>query len=339
VVADEPPVGEMLEIAASTVPLLERARGLVETLNRWLPVDAIWLTLCDPGSHVYATVGSAGLEQSVLDYLDRPSAALEIQQAGCDRKRPPVSVTELPVPVEELPTWADCLIPSGFRDGLGVPILEPGGGYLGLLSLLFASSDPPSRLVREQIADLAPVIARGVSPLRSLLATARLVQGAVCGVVLLRDGGCFPLPGLEDHALLAEGSTVTAIARHTLLSGQVYRSFMWPTDAGADAGDHVRLTVLAATDVPPFVLGTLLLTPRAECQGLTARELVVLGLMVAGRSNQQISTRLAITPRTVATHVEHILHKLEVLTRTQAAVHAERDGCYVPAVRQAHRGR
>ena len=31
----DPPIGEMLEIAASTVPLLERARGLVETLDRW----------------------------------------------------------------------------------------------------------------------------------------------------------------------------------------------------------------------------------------------------------------------------------------------------------------
>jgi hypothetical protein len=33
----------------------------------------------------------------------------------------------------------------------------------------------------------------------------------------------------------------------------------------------------------------------------------------------------------VAAHVEHILHKLEVPTRTLAAVQAERDGCYVPA--------
>jgi DNA-binding NarL/FixJ family response regulator len=52
---------------------------------------------------------------------------------------------------------------------------------------------------------------------------------------------------------------------------------------------------------------------------------------VDGCSNQQIARSLAIAARTVAAHVEHILHKLEVPTRTLAAVLAEREGCYVPA--------
>lgn len=309
----------------------------MECLDRWLRLDAVWITLCDPGSKVYATVGSSGLEQSVLDRLARGSVPPRVEQAGEGRGRPGVSVTELPVPVEERPTWADCLILSGSRDGLGVPILEPGGDQLGVLSLLFARTEPPSALVRDQVAGLVPVIARGVSPTRSLLATARLVPGAAYGAVVLRDGSCCPLPGLEDHPLLAEGSVVVGIARRTLLSGQVYRSFMWPAEPAPGAGDHARLTVLAGTDVPHSVLGTVLVTPHAEHHGLTFRELEVLGLVVTGRSNQQISSRLAIAPRTVATHVEHILHKLDVPTRTQAAVRAEREGCYVPAVRR--RGR
>jgi DNA-binding CsgD family transcriptional regulator len=240
-------------------------------------------------------------------------------------------VTELPVPVDQLPTWADCLIPAGFREGLGVPLFEPGGPYLGMLSLLFASTEPPSAVLRDQMAQLGGVIARGVSPLRSLLATARLVRGATSGAVLLRDGTAYPLPGLGDPALLERDSAVLAIARATLLSGQVYRSFMWPAADGPLATGHVRMTVLAATDVPEFVLGTLLLTPEDDCRGLTARELEVLGLLVDGCSNQQIATQLVIAARTVAAHVEHILHKLEVPTRTMAAVLAEREGCYLPA--------
>jgi DNA-binding NarL/FixJ family response regulator len=91
------------------------------------------------------------------------------------------------------------------------------------------------------------------------------------------------------------------------------------------------VTVLAATDVPSFVLGTLLIGPDADCRGLTPRELQILGLLVDGRSNHQIASQFAIAPRTVAAHVEHILHKLETPTRTLAAVLAEREGCYVPA--------
>jgi DNA-binding CsgD family transcriptional regulator len=236
------------------------------------------------------------------------------------------------VPIAELPTWADCLIPAGFQEGLGVPLCEPGGPYLGMLSLLFADREPPSTSLRGHLGELTPLIARGVSPMRSLLATARLVPGATSGVVLLNDGASHPLPGLDGHPLLGNGSPVVDVARKTLLRGQVYRSFLWPEDGDSGATGHSRITVLAATDVPAFVLGTLLVSPKADCDALTPRELEVLGMLVEGHSNQQIARRLSIALRTVAAHVEHILHKLEVPTRTLAAVRAEREGCHVPPI-------
>jgi DNA-binding CsgD family transcriptional regulator len=327
---DDPTAAEMHEIATSTLPLPERAQGLLETLERWLPVEATWLALSDPQSNVYATIGSTQLEDPVLDYLDRPSVGREIQLAGLHKKSWPVSLRELPTPAEELPTWAECLIPAGFREGLGVPLFEPGGLYLGMLTLLFTTSERPSQALRDRLVRLAPLIARAVSPMRSLRATARLVQDATYGAVLLADGTTYPLPGLRGHPLLAAGSVVVDLARQTLLSGQVYRSFMWPFDDGLDSPNHARMTILAATEVPAFVLGTLLITPSGDCEGLTPRELVVLGLVVNGYSNQQMARRLRVTPRTVAAHVEHLLQKLDVPTRTSAAVRAERDGCYVP---------
>jgi DNA-binding CsgD family transcriptional regulator len=333
VVSEGPPVGELLEIASASVPLLERARCLVERLDRWLCVDAIWLTLCDPQSHLYAAVGSAGLERVVLHRLSRPTGASEAPYGERGRSRHAISVTELPAPAEALPTWADCVLPTDLRDGLGVPLPDPAGGDLGTLSLLFPSSRPPSPRLRDQLDEVAPVLARGVSPMHSLLAAARLVRGATAGILLLRDGTTHPLPGTGDDPLLVEDARVAEVARRVLLAGQVFRSFLWPTP-GTGPVDHARLTVIAATDAPPCVLGAVLVTHHAECRGLTPRELEVLGLLIAGRSNQQISSRLAIAPRTVATHVEHILQKLDVPTRTQAAVRASREGCYVPLTRR-----
>ena len=199
-----------------------------------------------------------------------------------------------------------------------------------MLTLLFSKGESPSASLRDRLTELSPLIARGVSPMRSLLATAGIVQGAKAGAVLHRDGTTYPLGGLDGHALLAPDSPVVAIARATLLAGQVYRSFMWPDHDDPGYAGHARVAVLGATDVPAFVLGTLLLSPEVHCRGLTPRELEVLGLLIEGRSNQQIASHLAITARTVAAHVEHILGKLDVLTRTQAAVRAEREGCYVP---------
>jgi len=318
------------EVVTSGVSLMERAQGLLERLDGWLPVDATWLALCDPESNSYTTVGSTGLDRSIVDYLDRPAVAQEIQLTEIGQNRPPVSVAELPVAVDELPTWAECLIPAGFREGLGVPLFEHGGPYLGMLSLLFSSEQPPSAALRDRLTHLAPLIARGVSPMRSLLASARLVQGATAGCILHRDGTAYPLPGLEDHSLLVADSPVVTIAREALSAGLVYQSFMWPTHDGPGLTDHVRITVLVAADVPPFLVGTVLLTPHVRCRGLTSRELEVLGLLVDGRSNQQIATWLSVAPRTVAAHMEHLLVKMEAPTRTLAAVRAAREGCYVP---------
>ena len=327
---DDPLVAEMVEIAGSTAPLLDRAQEMLQRLTSRVPSEAAWLAVCDPRSSVYATVGSTGLDRSVIDYLDRPAVAREIELTGVHRNRTPVSLAELPVPSEELPTWAECLTPAGFREALGVALFEPDGAHMGILGLLFSSGERPSAAMRDRLARVSPPIARALSPLRSLLATARLVQGATAGAVLLRDGTTYPLAGLEDHAVFGAGSHVVGIARKTLLAGQVYRSFMWPAPDGPEAPGHLRMTVLAATEVPAFVLGILLVTPDVDCRDLTPRELQVLGLLVEGYSNQQIARRLTVAPRTVAAHVEHLLCKLEAPTRTLAAVRAEREGCYVP---------
>lgn len=334
---DDPPVVQMIDIATSTAPLLERAQGLLETLGRFVPSEATWLALSDPQSNVHATVGSTGLDHPVLGYLDRPAVAREIQLAGINRRLPPFSLTQLPVSVDELPTWSECLTPAGFREALGVPLFEPGGPYLGMLTLLFSSREPPSAAMRERLTQLSPLIARGVSPMRSLLTTARLVQGATAGAVLNEDGATYTLEGLEDHSLLIAASPVVAIARKTLLAGHLYRSFMWPTRDAPGATTHMRMTVLAATEAPAFVLGALLITPDVGCRGLTPRELQVLGLLVDGWSNQQIATRLGVVSRTVAAHVEHLLTKLDAPSRTLAAVRAEREGCYVPPIPDAPR--
>ena len=57
---------------------------------------------------------------------------------------------------------------------------------------------------------------------------------------------------------------------------------------------------------------------------LSDRETEVLRLMVHGLSNQSIAEALSVSIPTVKTHVQHILHKLHVSDRTQAALLAVR---------------
>jgi len=53
---------------------------------------------------------------------------------------------------------------------------------------------------------------------------------------------------------------------------------------------------------------------------LTSRECEVLKLIVAGRTNREIARELFVTEDTVKSHVAHILRKLDVTSRTQAAI-------------------
>ncbi len=61
-------------------------------------------------------------------------------------------------------------------------------------------------------------------------------------------------------------------------------------------------------------------------QLLTPREREVLELIGRGYANKRIALELGLSEKTVKTHVSHLLAKLGVRDRTQAAVHAVRAG-------------
>ena len=59
---------------------------------------------------------------------------------------------------------------------------------------------------------------------------------------------------------------------------------------------------------------------------LTDREMTVLRLIAQGLSNQEIADRIVVSEATVRAHVSHVLGKLHLANRTQAALYAVREG-------------
>ncbi|HXV92315.1 MAG TPA: helix-turn-helix transcriptional regulator, partial [Pseudonocardia sp.] len=109
--------------------------------------------------------------------------------------------------------------------------------------------------------------------------------------------------------------------------------------ARGDAGDRERAAALARRAAGTArrlgmapALGraeALLARLRAgerEAPALTRRERDVLARLALGRTNRDIATELVLSERTVETHVAHVLGKLGVGNRAQAAAWAARHG-------------
>ena len=66
--------------------------------------------------------------------------------------------------------------------------------------------------------------------------------------------------------------------------------------------------------------------PSGIVDPLTSRELEVLEMLAAGRSNQAIARELVVTLDTVKKHVGHVLGKLGAASRTEAVARARQLG-------------
>jgi DNA-binding NarL/FixJ family response regulator len=106
-----------------------------------------------------------------------------------------------------------------------------------------------------------------------------------------------------------------------------------------DPLDRVAALLIGADDylVKPFGVEQLVRLARAEpgrpapnrahpATVLTARELEVLRLLAEGLEQPRIAELLAITPKTVATHIERILNKLGAHSRAKAIALAYQTG-------------
>jgi NarL family two-component system response regulator LiaR len=94
--------------------------------------------------------------------------------------------------------------------------------------------------------------------------------------------------------------------------------------------DAIRSVMRGQSILESLVAGKILSEFRRKKEpqphdDLTPREMEVLRLIGEGKSNQEIADHLKIAIKTVKAHVTHVLFKLGVADRTQAAIYAHRN--------------
>ena len=108
-------------------------------------------------------------------------------------------------------------------------------------------------------------------------------------------------------------------------------SFLPKTVGLADLLDAVRATHRGESILPPSI-ATIVIdsisgrTSSAEDATLTSREIEVLRLVAEGHTNDFVAHQLGLSTRTVESHLTHIYTKLNVSSRTEAAMLALKKG-------------
>jgi len=102
------------------------------------------------------------------------------------------------------------------------------------------------------------------------------------------------------------------------------RTYLLKTAARNELMETIRTVFSGERSISPAVGARL--AERMTHPELTAREIDVLDLIVKGKSNKEIAADLSIAEVTVKLHVGHILTKLAVNDRTQAATTALQRG-------------
>ncbi len=98
-------------------------------------------------------------------------------------------------------------------------------------------------------------------------------------------------------------------------------SYLLKNVTAEELADAIKAAVVGQSKLSPEATQALIQSikePKATDYQLTEREKEILGLMVEGLGNNEISQRLVVSPSTTKFHVSNILSKLGVKSRTEA---------------------
>jgi two-component system nitrate/nitrite response regulator NarL len=193
-----------------------------------------------------------------------------------------------------------------FRRGLA-ELLEHSGA-ISVVGIT-GNADEARRLLREQKPDVVMM---------------DLNMPARDGISLLRD---FRTEGIDAPTLFLTVSNAESDLAAALRAGA--RGYLLKDMEPDDVVDAVRRAARGETVVAPAMTAQLVNlvdakrnTPESLLNQLTGREREILAHLAQGESNKAIARALNISQETVKLHVRHVLAKLNLSSRVEAAVFA-----------------
>ena len=323
--------------AATRIGMLTRERDTasacaqaLDELRRALPLDAATLLSIDPitGAHLQvAGIGYTAMtsESLAAEFVSTPWYANVVRQPL------PPSITE---DAEDAASgaqrfrngwfYAERVRPAGFRDAL-TGALRHDGRLVGLVNVSVEGPGTYDTEARRLLASILPALGVLADPTAHTGDLHDVPADAAANLVTAE--GVIGLPGRNPADVLDDdqfGRLVRAFAD----SDGLRLRLLWPVDRG-----WRRVVLRRCTVGSPVTRRAVLVsdTPTPLPYGLSPRELEVLTRAARGQTNQAIAQALFLSPRTVHSHIEHLLRKTGCASRAEATALAVRDGVLRPS--------
>ena len=315
-------LGAVSALAHRPGALGRRAEAALEAIAAFAPSDGAVLDAWNPALGRHEVVAAANVPATALAY---DASSLIVRDPGylyVRARRVPHRRCDVPGAARN-PLITDVCDPVGYREGV-TACLFSDGRYTGMLNLGIVEDHPLEPWRMTLLAFALDALGRLVDVARSAESTAAALPPAAPAAVVRADGTVEPVEGRPPSPLLDAGSPLLRAARRQAPRGLGSSAFVWH-----DGERLWRVLVLRLGDAG--AAGALLVTVAEARTALTLRELEVLTLITDGRANPAIGASLGISTHTVARHVEHILDKLGVGSRVEAATCAVREGLVLVA--------
>ena len=296
-----------------------------------VPFVCAQLTCWDPVEQRHSTLRATATPIRCSSTSRARASRASSTQLDMLRTRRPMRMRDLPGDPGDVLTVSEVLLPAGFREGLTMCLV-----HAQRASSRASSTSRPTTAATRATARATPSPRSTRRSPTSSTSRRPAARSHRCSIRARRRWRWPPTarrsssPAATAAPALAEGSPLLEV-----LAGQVPRDgherrFLWPD--GESGWYRVRI-VPCLDEAGGRSLALVTVRPCDHVLGLTRREIEVLTHLAGGASNPAIARVLHVSPRTVATHVEHILEKLDVSTRAAAAGRAVREALVLPLPR------
>lgn len=300
--------------AAGSAGFSEAGEDVLALLQQGTHHEAAALLAWDGSQRHHRPIATAGYSPEIVEFLGDPYMASD-ENRVVEIASGPVRIDDVPR-YRDTPTFCEVLGPAGFRDGMTTRLYHDDGAYAGMLHVSAASAHTFDRQAQELVSALSTVLSRLTVVNRPLALLPPAPEGAKVGVID-RSGRARPFDGFTIPGAVAD-PRFGAVVERFLRSFNPAVVGLWPN---AQKWSSVTLTRVVDRGLHEAALVQEVPVDPVP-YGLSARELDILSAMASGHSNREIAVSRSISVRTVTSHVESILRKVDAGSRAGAVVAA-----------------